>query len=452
MGPVEIERKRAAAASRPSVAYVTTLFPTMASFLENEVRGLIERGVDVHVYTLRPPDTHHQPEHEDLVPHTEWLGPVWSLEAWAAVFHWLVRRPRELLGTVVAMLWASRGSAYAMLGHVAYLPAGARLASLVERRDVPHLHGAWAHFPASVALLAARLTGRSFSMAGHAGSDLRRTQAYLGHKARAARFVTTCVERNAELLRTLAGPGARIECHYHGVSTERFDGRGRSPAGTPLLLAVGRLASTKGFDVAIEALAVLAARGPRPTLVLIGDGPEKQRLQRLAQERGVAAQVVFEGELPQPKLVPLYRRAWMIVAPSRELPNGRCDGIPNVITEAMAMGVPCVGTRAGGLDEIVVDGETGRLLEPEDPAGLAAAIEQLIREDERREAMGRRARALVRERFDSRRNFEQLYERFRACIGAGPAGAPVPATRRVDSAPAPRTAEPATVSEAAARD
>ncbi len=425
-------RPGAPSTARPSVAYVTTVFPTMASFLENEVRALIGRGVDVRVFTLRPPNEHHQPEHEHLVARTEWLGPIWSAAAWSSVAYWLRRRPGVLLGTAVAMLWASRGSLYSMLGHLAYLPAAAHLARRLEADGFRHLHGAWAHFPASVALLAARLTDRTFSMAGHADSDLRRTQAYLGEKARAACFVTTCVEHNADMLRQLAGPAARVECNYHGVATTRFDGRGRSPAATPLLLAIGRLAATKGFDVAIEALAVLAARGSRPTLVLIGEGPEHARLEKLARERGVGAQVVFEGEVAQPALLPLYRRAWMLLAPSRTLRNGRCDGIPNVLTEAMAMGVPCVGTRAGGVDEIVRDGETGRLVAPEDPVALADAIAALIADADAREAMGRRAREFVRERFDSARNFERLYERFRPWIG-GPAATAARAASAVAS-------------------
>jgi glycosyltransferase involved in cell wall biosynthesis len=414
------------AASSATLAYVTTIFPTMTCFLENEVRMLLERGVRVRVFTLRRSNRHHQAEHEPLVGLTTWLGPPGSLRAWASVMRWAARRPWTFASLSLRMMWASRGSAYALAGHIAYLPAAARLATLVERENVQHLHGAWAHFPASVALLAARLTRRTYSMAGHAGSDLRRTDAFLESKVRAARFVVTCVESNARLVRRLTGPGADVECIYHGVDLARFDGEGREPAPFPLLLSVGRLVATKGFDLVVRALADLARRGHRPRWVLVGDGPERAGLQRLAASLGVAEQVRFAGEMPQPELVFLYRRAWMLVAPSRELPNGRCDGIPNVIVEAMAMGVPCVGARAGGLEEAVRDGVTGRLCQPDNPEGLAATVEEVMASHELRETLGRRGRLEARQRFDSRCNFERLFVRFRPLVTAGPVDRGVP--------------------------
>ena len=392
-----------------SVAYVTTAFPTLATFLENEVQRLHERGVRVRVFTLRPPSDVYQPAHAPLLPLTRSIGSPWHPAGWWALLGWLVRRPHVMIPEVTRMLWSSRGSLYALVGHLGYLPAAARVASLVEREDFDRVHGAWAHFPASVAYLAARLTGRRFSMAGHAGSDLYRTQAFLAHKVRAADFVAACVRGNADMLRVLGGRAARVEWIYHGVDARRFDGRGRARAPEALLLAVGRLARTKGFDTAIESLAVLAGRGLRPRLIIVGDGPERRRLMQLAGARGVAEQIQFAGSLTQDELLPLYRRAWLLVAPSRVLANGRRDGIPNVIVEALAMGLPCVGTRAAGLEEVIRPGENGALAPPDDPAALADALATLLADPSLLDAMSARARAGVQAEFDAERNFERLF-------------------------------------------
>jgi glycosyltransferase involved in cell wall biosynthesis len=394
------------------IAYVTTTFPTFAAFIENEVWRLHRRGVPIRVYTLRPVHPHYQPEHAPLLALTRWVGFPLSPAALGALLMWLVRKPHVLIPGVLRMLWASRRSGYALAGHLGYLPAAARVAWLIEREGIGRVHGAWAHFPASVAWLASRLTGARFSMAGHAGSDLYRTQAFLAEKARSADFVATCVRGNGEMLRALAGPGARIEWIYHGVDRSRFDGTGRARDPEPLLVAVGRLAPTKGFDLAVRALAELKRRGVAPRLMFVGDGPERAALETLAREGGVAAQVSFLGFMPQTEVLPLYRKAWLLVSPSRVLANGHRDGIPNVIVEALAMGLPCVGTRAAGLEEAITPGVTGELVPPEDPIALAAALERLLRDPAEIDRLSANARGRVVEAFDADRNFERLWKLF----------------------------------------
>ena len=395
-----------------SIAYVTTTFPTFAAFLENEVARLHARGVKLRVYTLRPTRGNYQPDHEKLVPLVRYVGSPLDPRGWWDLLRWTVRRPHVMVPGFARILWASRGSLYAIAGHLFWLPAAARVATLSEAEGFERIHGAWAHFPASVAWLAARLTGKRFSMAGHAGSDLYRTQAFLREKVQAADFVTTCVRGNRDMLRTLAGEGPRIEWIYHGVDRARFDGQGRARQAEPLFLCIGRLAETKGFDTAIRAMGELKKRGFTPRLEMIGDGPDRGALEALAREQDVAGQVVFRGFLAQTELLPLYRRAWLLVAPSRVLANGRRDGIPNVIVEALAMGLPCAGTRAAGLEEAIAEGVNGVLAPPDDAPALAAAIEPLLRDPARIDRMSEAARARILGEFDADRNFERLWTLF----------------------------------------
>ena len=396
-----------------SVLYVTTTFPTLASFIENEVRRLHARGIRVRVATLRPISDEYQPEHKALIELAVPVGSPLAISGWWALLRWLVRRPHVLVPEVLRMLWASRGSAYALTGHLGYLPAVARVADMAEREDIERIHGAWAHFPASVAYLAARLTGRRFSMAAHAGADLYRTQAFLAHKVRAADFVTACVRGNAEMLRRIA-PGSEVVWLYHGTDLARFGGVARARAAEPLLLVVGRLSPPKGFADALRALGHLRRRGLSPRLVVVGDGPERQALEALARSEQVDAQVEFRGALTHVDILPLYAQAWLLLAPSKILANGRRDGIPNVVIEAMAAGVPVVGTRGTGIDEAVEPGRTGALAVPGDPVSLADAIEPLLRDPDEIERLGATARAEVRATFDVDANFERLLELFHA--------------------------------------
>lgn len=394
-----------------SVLYVTTTFPTLAAFIENEVKRLHARGVRVRVLTLRPVGTVYQPEFAPLVPLTSPVGSPLDPASWLALLGWLLRRPHVLVPGALRMLWASRGSPYALAGHLAYLPAAARVASIAEREGFERVHGAWAHFPASVAWLAAKLARRRFSMAAHAGADLFRTRAFLADKVRDADFTTACVRGNAELLRQLV-PGGRVEWLYHGTDLARFGRIERARAASPELLVVGRLAPGKGFDDAVAALGELAKRGLRPRLVVVGEGPERARLDALARTNGVETQVDFRGSLTHDAIAPLYAAAWLLLAPSKVVAKGRRDGIPNVVIEAMAAGVPVVGSRAAGLEEAIEPGRTGALCESGNPRSLADAIEPLLRDPAEIERLGAGARGSVRESFDVEANFERLWALF----------------------------------------
>ncbi|MBI5170920.1 MAG: glycosyltransferase family 4 protein [Candidatus Eisenbacteria bacterium] len=394
-----------------SVLYVTAAFPTLAAFIENEVKRIDQRGVKIRVLTLRPVSTQYQPEHAPLVTLTSSVGSPLDLRNWGDLLLWTLRRPHVLIPDFLRILWASKASPYALMGHAGYLPAAARVASIAEREGFERIHGAWAHFPATVAYLASRLTGKRFSMAGHAGGDLYRMQEFLPQKARAADFMTCCVRGNAEMVRRLV-PEARVHWLYHGTDLSRFGSIVRARATEPTLLIVGRLARTKGYDDLFKAMAVLKRRGVTPKLVVVGDGPERANLEALAREGGVMEQIQWCGSLTHDQLAPHYAAAWLLVAPSVVLANGRMDGIPNVVVEAMAAGLPVVGTRAAGLEEIVVPGRTGALANQRDPEDLASAIEPLIGDAAEVDRLSAIARTEVREAFDVERNFEKLWALF----------------------------------------
>ncbi len=394
-----------------SVLYVTTAFPTLTAFIENEVKRIHGRGVRIRVLTLRPVGTEYQPDHAPLRDLTTWVGSPFDLGAWGALLLWTLRKPHVLIPDMLRVLWASKGSVYALAGHVGYLPAAAKVASIAEREGFERIHGVWAHFPATAAYLACRLTGKRFSMAGHAGGDLYRMREFLAPKVRAADFMTCCVRGNAEMVRKLE-PRGRVHWLYHGTDLKRFGAIERRRAAEPTILLVGRLAQTKGFDDAMRALGVLGRRGLRPRMVVVGDGPERANLERIASEGGVAAQVQWCGALNHDQLAPHYAAAWMLVSPSVLLSNGRMDGIPNVIIEAMAAGLPVVGTRAAGLEEVVIPGRTGALANQRDPESLADAIAGLMRDPDELERISATARGSVTETFDVDRNFEKLWALF----------------------------------------
>ncbi len=162
-----------------------------------------------------------------------------------------------------------------------------------------------------------------------------------------------------------------------------------------VVLLLGRLHAEKGPDLFLEALAQLDGVAPRWRALLVGDGPERAALQDLARRRGVHERVIFAGA--RGFVAPWIEASDLLVLPSRE------EGLPVAPLEAMARGKPVVASRVGGSGEVVVDGVTGRLVPPEDPAALAAALDELIRDPDLRHRLGAGSLQRVRSEFSIQR-------------------------------------------------
>lgn len=201
----------------------------------------------------------------------------------------------------------------------------------------------------------------------------------------------------------LGYPAERTLTHYNGVDLDRFHpGGGRREPG--LVLHVGRLVEKKGTAALIEAMA--GAEGA--SLAIIGDGPLRGALERRA---GPAAR--FLGALPPDEVASWMRRASVLAAPSVTAGDGDAEGLPNVVVEAAASGLPVVATQHSGIPEAVTDGETGFLVPEGDAGALGARIGELLGSDDQRRAMGAAARRLAETRFDRARltaRLEAIYD------------------------------------------
>jgi glycosyltransferase involved in cell wall biosynthesis len=199
----------------------------------------------------------------------------------------------------------------------------------------------------------------------------------------------------------LGFPAGRTRTHYNGVDLDRFQ-PGKRPREPGTILHVGRLVEKKGTADLIAALAGMS--GVR--LVVIGDGPLRAQLQHQAGELGVKAQ--FLGSQNVGEVAEWMRRATLLAAPSVTARDGDAEGLPNVVVEGAASGIPVVATRHSGIPEALEDGVTGYLVREGDRRALAARIGVLIESADLRREMGFAARALAVERFDRVAQAERL--------------------------------------------
>lgn len=167
------------------------------------------------------------------------------------------------------------------------------------------------------------------------------------------------------------------------------------------LLSVGRLVARKGFAGAIEALALLRERGRDVSLAIVGDGPERGRLEDLAKAKGVADRVTFTGKVPDEDLPALYALCDAFVMAPRSV-GADVEGFGIVYLEANLMAKPVIGSRAGGVPDAVVDGKTGLLVDPGDPEAIAKAVVSLMDDPALWERLGHDGRTRVIEEFNWR--------------------------------------------------
>jgi glycosyltransferase involved in cell wall biosynthesis len=182
------------------------------------------------------------------------------------------------------------------------------------------------------------------------------------------------------------------------------------------LVFVGRLVDKKGVSDLLAALSLLAERGLRPRLAIVGDGPLRQALEEIATSRGLA--VEFLGHLAPDAVAQIMRESRVFAAPSRTAPSGDAEGFGMVYLEAALAGIPAVAYRHGGVPEAIVEGATGILADEGDIEGLATAIETLLADAATRAAMGSAAEARVRAEFDIDSRTEQLVELYDEVVRA----------------------------------
>jgi glycosyltransferase involved in cell wall biosynthesis len=226
-----------------------------------------------------------------------------------------------------------------------------------------------------------------------AGPDFAQHPRAMRRALRRAARVIACASSLAARARALAPEAAsRIAYVPNGVDLDRFAGQvAPFPHDRPYVLAVGRLAHQKGLDVLLDAWARLGARDV--DLLLAGDGPERVTLEARAVALGIEGSVRFLGAADPEQLPALYRGARLLACPSR------WEGLPLVCLEAMASGCPIVGSAVDGIPDAVVDGETGLLVPAEDAAALAGAVERLLGDPVRRDALGAAGRLRAQAEF-----------------------------------------------------
>ena len=393
------------------VAYVMSRFPRLTeTFVLGEMLAVEEQGVEVEVYPLlREREDIVHPEAEALAHRAHYL-PFFSVAILRTQLHFLLRDPRAYLGALAALLRGTWGSRNFFLGALGIFPKVAHAARLMRAAGVDHVHCHFSNHPAAAGFVVHRLTGLPYSFTAH-GFDLHVDRHMLCEKIAEAAFVVPISEYNRTLMVEECGERAEekaviVHC---GVDTDFFRPRESAPPEAPFsLVCVGTLHEVKGQSVLVESCRVLSDEGIDLVCTLVGDGPDRSRLSGAVSEAGLDAKVKLVGRRTRADVAALLRSAHAVVAPSVPTAEGKREGIPVVLMEAMASGVPVVASGISGIPELVDNDVSGLLVPPGDPHALARALRLLHDDPELRERLARAGREKVVREFDVRANAAKL--------------------------------------------
>jgi len=400
--------------SKPVIAYLFTTFPkSTETFLQREIIAMRALGVNLRLYSL-------------------WGGlssfrglPVTRFNKWRLLtLFWMIpyegwRRP-EVLKQVLHGLFTRRPPSWInfwenMLGAgFACLFAGS------FRKNRPTLvHAAWGGAPATAAWLLWRLDAHRFSAAAHAydiyehGGDW-----WLNDKLEHAAFIHTSTEMGRAALVARGIAAEKILPIRRGLDRLPKLKRLRSSREPLHLICVARLVEKKGLDHQLRIYAALRAAGVPFQARIVGDGPLRPALEKMAGLLGIAADLTFCGHLAQHEVWEQFEWADVLLHTGVIAPSGDRDGLPNVIPEAMSCGVLVVTSPTAGTTEAITDGVSGIVVPEDAPARWVAALRQLATDDVVAEKFRAAARRWVEDNFDAHKNAARLLQQFEATIAS----------------------------------
>jgi glycosyltransferase involved in cell wall biosynthesis len=400
---------------RPVLGMILKGYPRISeTFISNEILLLEQLGFQIHLFSMRQPResfVHGSVQKikapVDYLPETLWR-PLPKLLAYN--LRLACKRPRRY-ARALKKAWRRfrRTHKTATLKHL--LQAGYLVQRFLPGTHVGHLHAHFAHSPTSVALFASQLSGLPFSFTAHAKDIYTSHRRQLAEKISLARFVVTCTGYNQQYLKQLNGnrttPVYRV---YHGIDTRLFNHHcPRSKPHPPYqILTVARLTAKKGLPTVLKALQSIHRQGIAVKHTLIGDGEERENILALVKRYGLDSVTRWLGTQPHEVVIEHYRRADLFVVGCEVAPNGDRDGIPNVLLESMAMGVPVVATRVSAIPELVAHHKSGLLVPPRRPHLLAQAIQELLTNESLRQKVIQAGQETVAQAFDNRQLIKDL--------------------------------------------
>jgi colanic acid/amylovoran biosynthesis glycosyltransferase len=400
------------------ILHLISAFPPLSqTFVLREIQQLRSQGWNTVIGPLRP--LHRTPRargFEDLESCTipvQWI----SFDLLAGLLFFLLSRPRECW-RCLRIISASPGQPVGFLKMLYTLMSAMRVAWRVRNANVELVRAHFLHTEALAARFIGLLLGIPYSVTVYT-VFVELPEMVIRNIVSHAAFLVADTHQTERFLMSFGIEPDRIHVAHNSVSMEEFPLRTPEKAtDPPIVLGVGRLDPKKGFDVLISACSILRERGVQFRCVIVGEGAEREKLLSMRARLKLENYVEMAGELSFAEVKPWYYRAAVFAMPSVVTPEGQTDGLPTVVIEAMASGLPIVGSSVAGIPEAVQEGVNGFLVPANEPEQLADRLQILLGEENLRERFGGESRRIAGAQFSLGKKASVLSQLIRAHLNS----------------------------------
>ncbi|MEZ4864417.1 MAG: glycosyltransferase [Caldilineaceae bacterium] len=409
---------------QPIIAYIVRSYPRLSqTFILNEILALESLGRKIHIFAVTHP---HEPLTQAQVSQVQ--APVEYLEqaeqrSWRKIMlehlRQFGRAPWAYLCTLCYLVRHTDFDAgyTASTRFVCFLQAvylAARLHQLQHEsgRNVGHVHAHFAHDPALIAQLVHRLTGIPYSFTAHARDLYQIPASALAERIADANAIVTCCATNIEYLKQVAPAPqhGKLRVIHNGINLQDFQPQPHTEDNghIPLIISASRLVTKKGYPDLLQACARLQQAGRSFHCVIYGEGPLQGELTQLINELGLTHCVQLAGACTQQELQRVLPQADIFALTPFVTDDGDRDGVPTVLAEAMACGVPVVSTTVAGIPELVTHSRNGLLAAPHDIETVANELALLLSDADQRRQLGAAGRTTIADHFNLQSSAQQL--------------------------------------------
>jgi glycosyltransferase involved in cell wall biosynthesis len=393
------------------VAYFINQYPAVShTFIRREIRAIEASGITVLRYALRPGENLVDLEDKREERQTRYILRLKTGELIRCCLAMLLTRPLAMSQTIGQSIKIGWRSDRGLLRHLAYAAEAAVLAYWSRRDAIDHIHAHFGTNPATIAMLAAQLSGIPYSFTAHGPDEFERaTLLSLDEKLWRSAFAVCVSSFGRSQLMRWSAPDQwhKIALVHCGLDSGFFEAPVEAPPAAPRLVCVARLDEQKAHLVLVAAARGLHEAGVDFEIVLVGDGRVRSQIEEAIRNAGLEKKITIMGWISGERV-----KAEIVAARALLLPSFS-ENLPVVIMEAMALGRPVISTYVAGIPELVIPGQTGWLVPPSDEVALAGAMrDALAAPVEQLAAMGQAGRARVVERHDVRKETAKLKKLF----------------------------------------
>ncbi|MFT5387865.1 MAG: glycosyltransferase involved in cell wall biosynthesis, partial [Candidatus Omnitrophota bacterium] len=393
------------------VGFLLSQFPEMhETFILREFLGFKKADLSFKIYSYKQcKDAIIHPQVNHLIGRT-FYAPVFEI---VSLLYWLLFRSMALIRSYIKYVLRHIIKPMNFIKANGIFIRSLSIARMMKKHRIQHIHAHWATMPTTGAQIIADLLGVTFSFTAHAWDIYLSDENELRSKINQAAFAVTCTEFNKKHLHNLCQESKdKVYKNYHGMDVEFFTMREDKKRDENIIFAVGRLVEQKGFKYLIQACKELKDRNVAFKCIIVGGGPLQEEFDALIKELNLSDVISIKGKVTQATIKGYFDQASVFAMPCVIATNGDRDGIPNVLLEALAVGIPIVSTDVSGVPEVIINEQTGLVVPPHDAHALANSLERVLTGKIDMCSCCQKGRTIVEDNFNLDRNVGELVALF----------------------------------------